>query len=240
MKVDDKTFLPTSRSIVGYCKFARILEGTEEYNYDKTKGSELSDDESMPGVNIKSINLGTGGVGVYGVQVAMDIVYPRSVEVSPEITKYDNILVSARTMSMILYNAGEHRGWLLPVQHVLLHMAQCWIKRHTPGVHLRYAKPEWEGENAVEKILTDNYKLLVKTLLDDDSEWFLRDLIKQVWRDLQGCRIARKQRKSEDKANHTLPSAKLLAWEFLDFIERPPEYQMKKCPMDFLAADGMP
>ena len=233
VKVEDKTLLTTGRSIVGYCKAARILVGTEEYKYDETKGSELLDDESMPGVNIKSINVGTGGMGVFGVQVAMDVVYSRSVEVSPEIARYDDILVTARTMSMILYDAGEQRGWLLPVQHVLLHMAQCWIKRNTPGVKLTYAKPEWEGENAIEKILIDNYKLFVKTLLDDDSEWFLRDLIKQIWRDLQGCRIARKQRRSENKANQTLPSAKMLAWEFLDFIDRPPELRMRKFPIDF-------
>ena len=176
-KIDDKTLLPIARSIVGYCKTARILVGTEEYRYEETRGSELLDEESMPGVNIKSINVGTGGMGVFGVQVAMDVVYSRSVEVSPEIAKYDDILVTARTMSMILYDAGEQRGWLLPVQHVLLHMAQCWIKRHTHGVNLTYAKPEWEGDNAIEKILTHNYKLLVKILLDDDSEWFLRDLI---------------------------------------------------------------
>ena len=66
-KVEDKTFLPTGRSIVGYCKTARILVGTEEYKYDETRGSELLDDESMPGVNIKSINLGTAGMGVFGV-----------------------------------------------------------------------------------------------------------------------------------------------------------------------------
>ena len=110
----------------------------------------------------------------------------------PEITKFDDILVTARTMSIILYDAGEQRGWLLPVQLVLLHMAQCWIKRHTPGVNLTYAKPEWEGENEIEKILTDNYKLLVEILLNDDSEWSLRDLIEQIWRDLQGCRIVPK------------------------------------------------
>ena len=232
-KIDDKTFLPIARSVVGYCKTARILVGTEEYKYEETGVSELLDDESMPGVRIKTINWGTGGMGIFGVQVAMDVVYPQSMEMSPEITKYDDILVTTRTMSMILYDAGEERGWLLPVQHVLLHMAQCWIKRHTSDVSLTYAKPEWEGEKAIEKILTDNYKLFVKKLLDDDSDWLLRDLIKQIWRDLQGCRIARKQRKSENKADQTLPSAKLLAWEFLEFIEGTPEFRMRRCPMDF-------
>ena len=81
--------------------------------------------------------------------------------------------------------------------------------------------------------MIDNYKLLVKTLLDDDSEWFLRDLVKQIWRDLQGCRIARKQRRSENRANQTLPSAKLLAWEFLEFIDRPPEFRMRRFPIEF-------
>ncbi|KAL9039457.1 MAG: hypothetical protein Q9214_004871 [Letrouitia sp. 1 TL-2023] len=233
VKINDKTSLPRARSFVGYCKTTRILLGTEEFKYDETKGSEMLDDESMPGVIIKSITIGTSGMGIFGVQAAMDVIHSKSLEVSPEITKYDDILDTTRTMSMILYDAGEQRGWLLPAQNVLFHMAQCWIKRHTPDVKLEYAKPEWEGENAMQKILTDNYKLLVKKLLDDDSEWYLRDLIKQIWKDLQGCKIARKQRRSEDRALQTLPSAGLLAWEFVDFIDRPSEFRMRKCPLDF-------
>lgn len=233
IRIDDKTSLPTTRCIVGYCRNTSILLGTERFRYDETKSSEMPDNGSTPGVKIKSIEIGTSGAGIFGIQIGMDVLYPKSLEVSPELTKYDDILDTTRTMSMVLYDSGERRGWLVPAQTLLLHMAQCWIKKNTPGVNLEYANPEYDGGNPIQQLLTKNYKLLLKHLLDDDSEWFLRDLIKQLWRDLQGCMIARKQSRSDDQGLRTLSSTSLLAWEFLDFIERPSAFHIRKCPLDF-------
>ncbi len=67
---------------------------------------------------------------------------------------------------------------------------QCSIthgtRKHTPTVQLPCAKPETAEGNEAEQ----SYKLILKELLDDDSEWYWRDLIKQICRDLQGCLIA--------------------------------------------------
>ena len=234
LSVENKAFLLETRTIVGYCKAACIHVGTKDFDYARTGESGLMMDQSMPGVKIKSITFGTSGMGILGVQAGMDIVHSRSLEVSPQIDKYDDILDITRKMSMILYDPGDQRGWLIPVHNLLLHMAQCWIRKHTPTVLLPCAEPQTAGGNEAEQILIGSYKLLLKKLLDDDSEWYLRDLIKQIWRDLQGCLIARKQRRAEDRENQTLLSSRLHAWDFLDFIDRPTEFYLRKETLDFL------
>ncbi|KAH7413547.1 hypothetical protein BKA64DRAFT_661203 [Cadophora sp. MPI-SDFR-AT-0126] len=221
LKIEDMTQLVVARTIVGYCKQVAINSGTENYNYEAMEESQLDEDQSTPGVMIKSITMGTSGAGIFGVQAAMDIVYPRSMEVSPKIDTYDEILRITKHMSMILYDAGEQRGWLLPTQSVIFHMVHCWIRKHEPSVQLPYVKAIWEDDDQVTKILRENYKVKIRTLLDDDQEWYLRDLVKQLWRDLQGCMLVRKQRRGEERPQLTLPSPKLRAWEFKDFIESP-------------------
>jgi hypothetical protein len=128
----------------------------------------------------------------------MDIVYPSSVEVRPKIETYDEILRITKHMSMILYDAGEQRGWLLPAQSVVLHIVQCWIHKHEPGVNLPYVKAIWDDNDEVTKVLREQYKLKIRTLLDNDQDWYLRDLVKLLWRDLQGCILFRKQRRERN------------------------------------------
>ena len=232
--IKSKTSIIVARTIVGYCKAACIHVGTKDFDHARTGKSGLPDDDSMPGIKIKSIQVGTSGMDIFGVQAGFDVGYPRSLEVSPQIEKYDDILETTQKMSMILYDPGDQRGWLIPAHNVLLHMAQCWIRKHTPTVQLPCAEPETAGGNEPERILRGSYRLVLKKLLDDDSEWYLRDLIKRIWRDLQGCLIALSKRRAEDREYLTVPSSRLHAWDSLDFIDRPAEFQLRKEPLDFL------
>jgi hypothetical protein len=137
-------------------------------------------------------------------------------------------------MAMLLYDATEKRGWLVPAESVLLHMAQTWIRMNVPSVGLPFAKPDWDGVNAIENIMRECHRLELRKLLDNDSSYYFRDLIKLFWNDLKGCSIARRQSEEEDLGTRKIPRSKLCGWEFMDFISRPLEFCMKEEVLKFL------
>ena len=128
--IENMASLPFARNFVGYCKAACIHMVIKDSNYAGAGESGLPIEGSMHGVKIKSITIGTADMGIFGVQAGVDIVHSCSLEISPQTDKYGDILDITRKVSMILYDPGEQRGWSRPAHNVLLHMAQCWIRKN--------------------------------------------------------------------------------------------------------------
>jgi hypothetical protein len=183
---------------------------------------------SVSEVKIKSLTSGTPDLGFFGVQAGIDIIYPRCITVSSNIEIYDDILETTHGIAIFLYDATEQSSWLVPAQSILLHMAQTWIRTNVLSVGLPFVKPDWDGVNAIENIMRECHRLELRKLLDNDSYYYFRDLIKRFWGDLKGCSIARRQSEEENSRTRKISRSKLRGWDFIDFISRPLELCMKE------------
>ncbi|MCJ1384264.1 hypothetical protein MMC17_007380 [Xylographa soralifera] len=243
LRVSDEDSLIQARSFVGYCRKASIMAGTEAVNYGDISDSRLEEDTGVPGVKLKSLTMGTSGLGFFGVQAGLDIVFSRGISFSAPIDSYDDILKATRKKSILIYDANTQRGWLLPAQRVLLHLIQTWIMDERLNIRLPYVRPDSEA-TTIENIFIEQHRLVLKTLLDNDQTFYLRDLVKRIWADISGCRAAQKLRRDEGSGTLRSPSFTLRGWEFTDLITRPEEFCMKKidlgisgCGWEALAED---
>ena len=246
---------PTTRTYLSYCALAHINLGTRDAKYEEIDRSGLPIHYSLPGLRVKALSTGVSAKGFWSASASLELVLPKSLSTLARIDSYEDIIDALRSISVILYDTSAKLGWLVPAQRVLLHLAQLWIKEHSSTARLKFADPRWTKlirwwrrpiDQAPEDILRANAKLLLRINLDDDKEYYLRDLIKLFSAQLEGCTVPRRMWKGDtsDKVIKPPASDRIIGWELFDLVNRPMELRARQevtsfsgCGWDKLADD---
>ena len=220
-EVDEKSLIPNARSIVVGDANTRASGDAKSHENRRTKGSALVSEQSLLSAQIAPIGVDFPGMGIFGLQVAIDATHPRSISTPRKLPGLDDILAASRRILMILCDTETQSSWLVPTQHVLLHLVKRWIKINAPTIKLDVSNTDAAETDGAESVLAKNENLVMKILMDDDSEWYLRDLVRKIWIDLQGCKIASALIRSQSFGSLKKATIDINAWKLADFIDRP-------------------
>lgn len=117
---------------------------------------------------------------------------------------------------------------VVPALSVILHMAHAWVATHAPDVQLPYGQPDWDGSQAAWNIIAESGKLELQRSLEDDTPYFLKDLVKRLWEHLISCFDSTMLDTRRNRGMIKTGRPKLRGWEYMDIIDPPPRSRMKE------------
>ncbi len=220
----DEHSLTTSRHFVGLCRVAKFQLATANSDYGNLDESPLPPASSVAGARIESVTLGTSGMGFGTAELESSIRYPHGIVNPVAADEYLSVLDTTKRMAMILWDAQDQCGWLVPAQALLLHMAHKWVRTNgNTAANFRYASDGPSYLEHVGDILSEDRRKVVRVEgRDDDTDMELRHLIMRFWTDIRGCILAQQSALRDDSGVIGYQSGKLSGWELADFITRPP------------------
>ncbi|TDZ26981.1 hypothetical protein Cob_v000383 [Colletotrichum orbiculare MAFF 240422] len=217
--IPDKGTMATARHFVGYCQETEIHLGTKGCNFDDIQKTTLDEDRSMAGVKIKSITAGTSGMGIFGFEMNIEPVFATQVAAPITVDDYDEILDVTGAMPGIIWDNATKRGWLVPMQAILLHMVHIWIHQQAYQPRVPLAAVGMTFLDSVADILNKNRSENLRG--QGREELQLKDLVKRFWQDIQGCVLARQASEAAAERGTIGPHPpRISGWELMDFVVR--------------------
>lgn len=219
----------TSRSFVGYCKSARILLGTEYFKpqYSEDKSGALVESSRMFWQKKVTVNIGTSGMGAFGLEAAGEIGFTRTAIASMAAREnFDRVLDLSRRTPMIMYDVTDCTAWLVPEISVVLHMARSWfLERQDLAENevkkLPSATLSEDGASAALEAIA-NHKSLELKRNTGASTWKFMDIVKDSVRLLKACRDTKDRTQSSSSVSWLLSwfqSPRLYGWDMADLID---------------------
>lgn len=243
VKIKDEKLLQNARTFLGHYKVSCVHLGTENSGFSDISESGLADDKPNPAISVRSGDIGTSGLGIFGANVNVEVVLPRGLARLCKIDYYNDILWTAKNMPVMLYDAKKQQAWLVSTLSIILHMAHAWVAIHAPDIQLPYAQPDWNGGQAAWDIIAKSSRLELQRSLEDDTPYFLKDLVKRLWEHLISCFDSTALDTRRNRGMIETGRPKLRGWEYMDIIEPPPRSRMKEqvldrgCGWDILTED---
>ncbi|MCJ1427100.1 hypothetical protein MMC29_005003, partial [Sticta canariensis] len=193
--------------------------------------SSLADEKPSPPISARSGTIGTSGLGIFGAAMNVDVVLPRGRARLPRIDYYNDIIRTAKNMPIILYDT-EQQVWLVPMLSVISHMAHTWVATQAPPVQLPYAQPDWDGSQAAWNMIAESSRLELQRSLEDDTPYFLKDLVKRLWEHSISCFDSTMLDMRRNRGMIETGRPKLRNWEYMDIIDLSPRSRMKEQVLD--------
>lgn len=244
VKIKDEELLRSARTFLGHCRVSCVHLGTENSGFRDVSESSLGNDKPNAAISVRSANFGTSGMGIFGASMNVEAVLSRGQTRRNKIDYYNDILWTAKNMSVILYDADKQQGWLVPALSVILHMAHAWVATHCPDIQLPYAQPDWNGGQAAWDIIARFGKLELQKSLEDDTPYFLKDLVKRLWEHLISCFDSTNLDTRRTRGMIETGHPRLRGWEYMDIVDPPVQSKMKEqalerngCGWDILTED---
>lgn len=232
VKIKDEELLRSARTFLGHCRVAFVHLGTENSGFLDVSESSLADDKPNPAISVRSGSIGTSGMGIFGASMNVEAVLPRGLARLTKIDYYNDIVWTAKNTPIILYDADQQHAWLVPMLSVILHMAHAWVAIHTPDIKLPYAQPGWNGGQAAYDIIARFSRLELQKSLEDDTPYFLKDLVKRLWEHLISCFDSTTLDSRRNRGMIETGHPKLRGWEYMDIIDPPVQSKMKEQALD--------
>lgn len=232
VKIKDEKLLREARTFLGHCKVSCVHLGTENSGFSEVSESSLVDDKPNPAISVRSGNIGTSGLGIFGATMDVEVVLPRRLARVVKIDYYNDILWTAKNMPMILYDTDKKQAWLVPMLSIILHMVHAWVATHAPDIQLPYAQPDWNGGQAAWDIIAKFSKLELQRSLEDDTPYLLKDLVKRLWEHLISCFDSTILDMRRNRVTIETGRPKLRGWEYMDIIEPSLRSRMKEQVLD--------
>lgn len=167
--------LSQSRAFVGWCSLATSRLGSELTNFENIDYSGAVNADSA--VRCAGGSLGFQQFGMASLDFKLGAKdgkchFQRS-------GPYQRIVSAAERTSVVLYDNGEQRAWLVPASGVMLHVAQHrhWLEPFT--VNGKKIKPDTNcppGSSAKELLLKNS-----SVRLSDADEYTFKDMILNIW-----------------------------------------------------------
>lgn len=219
----------TSRSFVGYCKSARIHLGTEYFKpqYSEDKSGALVESSRMFWQKKVTVNIGSSGMGAFGLEVAGEIGFSRTAIASMAAREnFDRVLDLSRRTPVIMYDVTDCTAWLVPEISVVLHMARSWfLERQDLAENevkkLPSAVLSEDGASAAMEAIA-NHKSLELKRNTGTSTWKFMDIVKDSVRLLKACRDTKDRTQSSSSVSWLLSwfqSPRLYGWDMADLID---------------------
>lgn len=232
VKIKDEKLLQNARTFLGHYRVSCVHLGTENSGFSDISDSSLADDKPNPAISVRSGNIGTSGLGILGANVNVEVVLPRGLVRLCKIDYYNDILRTAKNMPIMLYDANKQQAWLVSTLSIILHMAHAWVALHAPDIQLPYAEPNWNGGQAAWDIIAKSSRLELQRSLEDDTPYFLKDLVKRLWEHLISSFDSTVLDTRRNRGMMETGRPKLRGWEYMDIIEPPPRSRMKEQVLD--------
>ena len=222
--------LSVPRSFIGYCKSANIYLGTEYFKPQDSedKSGALIELSRMFWQKKVTVNIGTSGMGAFGLGAAGEVGFTRTVVASMAAREnFDRVLDLSRRTPVIMYDTKECTAWLVPEISVVLHMARSWFLEREDLAENEVEKlpsaavSEDGGSAATEAIA--NHKSLELKRNTGTSTWKFMDIVKDSVRLLKACRDTKDRTQSSSSVPWRLlswvQSPRLYGWDMADIID---------------------
>ena len=217
------------RSFVGYCKSANIHLGTEYFKPQdpEDKSGALVESSRMFWQKKVTVNVGTSGMGVFGLGAAGEVGFTRTAVASMAAREnFDRVLDLSRRTPVIMYDTSDCTAWLVPEISVVLHMTRSWFLEREDLADKEAEKlpsaavSEDGGSAAMEAIA--NHKSLELKRNTGTSTWKFMDIVKDSVRLLKACRDTKDRTQSSSSVSWLLSwvqSPRLYGWDLADLID---------------------
>ena len=217
------------RSFVGYCKSANIHLGTEYFKPQdpEDKSGALVESSRMFWQKKVTFNVGTSGMGVFGLGAAGEVGFTRTAVASMAAREnFDRVLDLSRRTPVIMYDTSDCTAWLVPEISVVLHMTRSWFLEREDLADKEAEKlpsaavSEDGGSAAMEAIA--NHKSLELKRNTGTSTWKFMDIVKDSVRLLKACRDTKDRTQSSSSVSWLLSwvqSPRLYGWDLADLID---------------------
>jgi len=232
LKIGDAQTLRSARTFLGYCNAVCIHLGTERLGYKEITHSSLPEDKPPAELSIHSGNVGTAGLGIFGGNLTMEVVLPKSLSSVTKVDCYDDILLTAKNEPLLLYDAEKRQGWLVSMLSVILHMVHAWASEHVPHIQVPHAALDWNGGQAAFKVIAEHSMLELRKSLDDEAPYYLKDLVRRLWNDLISCVDAMSLQTIATRGSIRMGRPRLRGWEIRDILDPPVLRRMKEEKLD--------
>ncbi|MCJ1270198.1 hypothetical protein MMC22_010094 [Lobaria immixta] len=232
IKINDEELLRSARTFLGHCKVSCVHLGTENSGFSDISQSSLADDKPNPTISVRSGTISTSGMGILGAAMNVEAVLPKPLARLIKSDHYNDILRTAKSMPIILYDADKQQAWLVPALSIILHMVHAWKAVHAPNKQLPYAKPDWDGGQAAWNIIAESSGLELEKSLEDGTPYFLKDLVKRLWEHLISCFDCTTLDTRRGGGTFEIGQRKLRGWEYRDIIDLPVRSKMKEQVLD--------
>jgi hypothetical protein len=210
-RIDDLAELKDSRALLGWCRVAKVMLGTE--GLKGMPSAECTAKEVTHRKSLSSLNgsFGTPGMSLFGFTIGGTMAIERAAVSMDRTAQPGKILLQARRDPLILYDAAERRAWLVPTLAVVLQMAHVWADQYLYDKVLPYAEATYDGGKAAYDALEFH--------LDDElgPEFLLKDLIAQIWTNL--TRLRNKQ---------PIRGSCVHGYDFIDVARERPEARLRE------------
>ncbi|KAF2794843.1 hypothetical protein K505DRAFT_241282, partial [Melanomma pulvis-pyrius CBS 109.77] len=212
------------RAIVGWCSVATSRLGSDSMDYENIDYSGAKDAD--PGIRCAGGSLGFQQFGVAALDFRFGAKdgrchFQRS-------GPYQRVVSAAEKTSIVMYDTGEQRAWLVPASNVMLHMFQ----------HRHYLEPfEIDGQrikintNVPVESSAKQILLRMESLrLSETAEYTFKDVILNIWSLLEFLidqNVARDRNASGSSIQGTLREF-LSGFEFKAVVEERSPFRQKQ------------
>lgn len=235
----DIEHLTRRRTFLGYCRIIEICLGTAIPDYEQLDYSPASNDRRGIELAFRSLSAGTSGMSMINANANATITFPRSMISTTRIDHYEDILGMCRETPVLLYDAGEQRGWLVPMLSAILHMAHIWqVWARKVNMNLENSIPHavlhWDGGQASFDVFLQNSGILLYRTLVEKADYRLKDLVIRMWAQLNSRIEEQKLVRTKTPGALILESKRLRGWEIMEIVKPNPiaNLKMQEIPSD--------
>lgn len=124
------------------------------------------------------------------------------------------------------------QGWLVSLLSVILHVVHAWASEHVPHIQVPHAALDWNGGQAAFKVIAEHSMLELRKTLDDETPYYLKDLVRRLGNDLISCVDAMSLQTKATRGSMRMGRPRLRGWEFRDILDPPVLRRMKEEKLD--------
>ena len=220
--------LITSRSFLGYCKYAQVLAGTKNL-LDKSIVGESCIRRSTSTLEVRpevSISTGFTAKGIWNATLATKVVLTKGLraQITGDEIDFRDRLHRTVQPPVLVFDTATQSAWLIPEISLILHIVHEYLKQdwvqtpRGPGVTLPYAEVASDGGNAAFHVIVEHgHEELWKRQEDGKSKRFM-DVISDYVKLFETIRKEVNMKKAA--AGRKFRQPRLLGWDFIDILAK--------------------
>lgn len=245
-ETQDLQQLTASRAFLGLYRIAEVHLGTKESGYRNLNHSHASRERSRIELRETSASVGGSVSGMWNFMIGMKFSKQKGLRVVEDQSRIllERRLKNSQSQPVLMYDVGDHRGWLVPEINALLHITQACIARDNDLEPLLDSMPHAQASvdgAAAFSAIHDGKKFEIRKAdqsFTDQPQYFI-DFIKQILVGFERRKEVVLTRDNRSNMPITTPfgGPTLYGWEVEDLITGSMFYDRKEIKLNKTAGD---
>jgi hypothetical protein len=224
LRIESVQTMVSSMHLVGFAPQSEIQLGTQQRNLNYARMRSVSGcvDRGRPEVAVDAFSAAIGKAPATAT-VGVKVKFPSTLRatVDPQKRRYDDIVKKTKNQAVILYDCGHQRGaWLVPQLSIILDLVHYRMFKEQWGEPPKHANACADGGAAAAEVLKSPLVYLHKlsTILEDNSDFRIMDLVKQIYEAMLKRRILHE---ATAGGSWNLYRERLHGWDLLEIADAP-------------------